>query len=83
LPRRSGHPHIETEFFGKIDEIFTEISPNKVERLSSKSEVESKLLDENYFSIKLGDVLIEVYEPGVFEVEFSDRQGRTYALDIS
>ena len=25
--------------------------------------------------------IVEVYEPGVFEVEFSDRQGRTYALE--
>ncbi len=25
--------------------------------------------------------VVEVYEPGVFEVEFSDDQGRTYALE--
>ena len=25
--------------------------------------------------------IVEVYEPGVFEVEFSDLQGRTYALE--
>lgn len=25
--------------------------------------------------------IVEVYEPGVFEVEFSDTQGRTYALE--
>ena len=25
--------------------------------------------------------IVEVYEPGVFEVEFSDMQGRTYALE--
>jgi len=25
--------------------------------------------------------IVEVYEPGVFEVEFSDNQGRTYALE--
>lgn len=25
--------------------------------------------------------IVEVYEPGVFEVEFSDPQGRTYALE--
>jgi hypothetical protein len=25
--------------------------------------------------------IVEVYEPGVFEVEFSDRQGQTYALE--
>lgn len=25
--------------------------------------------------------VVEVYEPGVFEVEFSDNQGRTYALE--
>ena len=25
--------------------------------------------------------IVEVYEPGVFEVEFSDIQGRTYALE--
>jgi hypothetical protein len=25
--------------------------------------------------------IVEVYEPGVFEVEFSDMQGQTYALE--
>lgn len=25
--------------------------------------------------------IVEVYEPGVFEVEFSDTQGRMYALE--
>jgi Domain of unknown function (DUF4926) len=25
--------------------------------------------------------IVEEYEPGVFEVEFSDTQGRTYALE--
>lgn len=25
--------------------------------------------------------IVEVYEPGVFEVEFSDLQGKTYALE--
>lgn len=25
--------------------------------------------------------VVEVYEPGVFEVEFSDNQGRTYAME--
>jgi Domain of unknown function (DUF4926) len=25
--------------------------------------------------------IVEVYEPGVFEVEFSDTQGKTYALE--
>ena len=25
--------------------------------------------------------IVEVYEPGVFEVEFSDLKGRTYALE--
>ena len=25
--------------------------------------------------------IVEVYEPGVFEVEFSDFKGRTYALE--
>ena len=25
--------------------------------------------------------VVEVYEPGVFEVEFSDTQGRAYALE--
>lgn len=25
--------------------------------------------------------VVEVYEPGVFEVEFSDNQGQTYALE--
>lgn len=25
--------------------------------------------------------IVEVYEPGVFEIEFSDTQGRTYALE--
>lgn len=25
--------------------------------------------------------IVEVYDPGVFEVEFSDMQGRTYALE--
>lgn len=25
--------------------------------------------------------IVEVYEPGVFEVEFSDAQGRAYALE--
>ncbi len=25
--------------------------------------------------------IVEVYEPGVFEVEFSDKQGQTYALE--
>ncbi|NJR67150.1 MAG: DUF4926 domain-containing protein [Leptolyngbyaceae cyanobacterium CRU_2_3] len=26
--------------------------------------------------------IVEVYEPGVFEVEFSDTQGRMYALEV-
>lgn len=25
--------------------------------------------------------IVEVYEPGIFEVEFSDQQGQTYALE--
>ncbi len=25
--------------------------------------------------------VVEVYKPGIFEVEFSDNQGRTYALE--
>lgn len=25
--------------------------------------------------------IVEVYDPGMFEVEFSDMQGRTYALE--
>jgi Domain of unknown function (DUF4926) len=25
--------------------------------------------------------IVEVYEPGIFEVEFSDTQGQTYALE--
>jgi hypothetical protein len=25
--------------------------------------------------------IVEVYEPGVFEIEFSDTQGRAYALE--
>ena len=49
-----------------------------------------KLLDvvaltENLPDLRLyrGQVgtIVEVYEPGVFEVEFSDTQGRTYALE--
>ncbi len=27
------------------------------------------------------EAIVEVYEPGVFEVEFSDIQGRMYALE--
>lgn len=49
-----------------------------------------KLLDvvallEDYLEQELvrGQVgtIVEVYEPGVFEVEFSDTQGRMYALE--
>jgi hypothetical protein len=49
-----------------------------------------KLLDvvallENcpHLSLYRGQVgtVVEVYEPGVFEVEFSDTQGRAYALE--
>ena len=49
-----------------------------------------KLLDtvalvEDVTALKLcrGQVgtIVEVYEPGVFEVEFGDMEGRTYALE--
>jgi hypothetical protein len=49
-----------------------------------------KLLDvvaltEDIYELKLycGQVgtIVEEYEPGIFEVEFSDMKGRTYALE--
>ena len=37
--------------------------------------------DEGLVQGQVGTI-VEVYEPGVFEVEFSDPQGRMYALEV-
>lgn len=37
------------------------------------------LPDCNLFKGQVGTI-VEIYEPGVFEVEFVDRNGKTYAL---
>jgi Domain of unknown function (DUF4926) len=41
------------------------------------------LLEDSEQGLKRGQVgtIVEVYEPDVFEVEFSDTQGRMYALE--
>lgn len=36
--------------------------------------------EQGIFRGQVGTI-VEVYEPGVFEVEFSDTQGRMYALE--
>ena len=38
------------------------------------------LLELNLYRGQVGTI-VEVYEPGIFEVEFSDNNGRAYAIE--
>ncbi len=48
----------ESEFFGKIDEIFPEIDPGKVERIPLEGAMD-KVLDQNYFALRAGHMVIQ------------------------